>query len=325
MSRKKKHPEHVNHERWLVSYADFITLLFAFFTVLYAISSVDQRKAGKLVNSMMTALNVEVLPEQRTASQAPMSTASNSAFEAIARAAAAKKEERRRGGETQQKLSALARDLSLLANDPKLKGAFSVKLDKRGVVVSLAEAGFFSSGSAELRSGALSTLDKVIAVLASRGCLEILVEGHTDNVPLHNLRYQSNWELATARATFVVGYLLAKHRFDPTRLGAVGRGEFQPVASNDTKEGRAHNRRVDLVVRFAEGDGAAPPARAVDPPASSAHAPVAPAESPHPATTAANTTTRDHEANADRPASAAPSKPAARPAAGARRDPGDHV
>ncbi len=224
MARRRKPPEHVNHERWLVSYADFITLLFAFFTTLYAISTVDQRKAGKLQYAMMTAFNVQVFSSDQPA---PGSKPTPAIVPPI---------------------RVLETDLRQLG-DGDLAGKFSVRRNGDELVISLPEANFFASGSDDVRREALAVLD----VLAERikqydDSVEVAVEGHTDNLPLKT-RGRTNWDLSVARATAVVRYMLEKHDFDPAHLSAAGYAEFRPVADNDTPEGRAKNRRVDIVVK----------------------------------------------------------------------------
>ncbi len=235
MARRKRKPEeHVNHERWLVRYADFITLLFAFFTTLYAISTVDQSKAGRLMYSMMTALNIDFFPVGKAPSQ-------QSAVGAIV-----PKDDGKGGHGKRSDMGRIAEELRTLAIDPVLRGRMQVHETQRGIVVSLAEAGFFESGKTDIRKDAAQALEVIGAAIAAHGDLDVLVEGHTDNVPV---RQGSNWLLSTARATYVVLQLQQRMGVAPERLSAAGYGEFRPVASNDTPEGRARNRRVDLVLR----------------------------------------------------------------------------
>ena len=256
MARKRRPVEHANHERWLVSYADFMTLLFAFFTTLYAISTVDQKKAGKLMYSMMTALNVDLFPGQGHAGRGIM--AHDAPIEApVVPVVVPSPSDGKGAGDGHGKLDALAAELGTLVNDPGLAGRVQVRLEKRGVVVSLAEAGFFDSGAGELKRSASAALGIVANKLKSQPDLQIIVEGHTDNRPVRSLRYRSNWELSTARATYVVTQFQEQYAFPASALSVAGYAEHRPVSTNDTTEGRAHNRRVDLVVRFkADTDGA---------------------------------------------------------------------
>jgi chemotaxis protein MotB len=249
--RRRKHEEHVNHERWLVSYADFITLLFAFFTTLYAISTVDQKKAGKLVYSMRTAFNLEFFTGLANAGpnfvnvfdQAAVVTGDKKTDETPATPTAGNGP----GNGGPSKLQALSRKLSELSIDPALRGKMQIRMEARGLVVSLAEAGFFPSGSAALRPEATGAL-LALARTFDEPSYRITVEGHTDNVPVRNTKYGSNWELSTARASAVVALFIEKAGLPPKRLSASGYGEFKPVALNDGEEGRAKNRRVDVVI-----------------------------------------------------------------------------
>jgi chemotaxis protein MotB len=119
--------------------------------------------------------------------------------------------------------------------------------ESEGLVISLREFGFFDSGSAALRPSALPALDRIASILALRTC-RLRIEGHTDNVPIHTSQMASNWELSTSRATELVRLLIVRYRFSPERLSAAGYAEYHPIASNDTPQGRAQNRRVDIVI-----------------------------------------------------------------------------
>jgi chemotaxis protein MotB len=157
------------------------------------------------------------------------------------------------GAAKADELSGLATKLSHLSLDPALKGKFQVRMEGRGLVISLAEAGFFNSGSATVRPDAVDAL-VTIAKTANDPSVRITIEGHTDNVPIRSGKYGSNWELSTARAASVVSLFIEQGKIDATRLAAAGYGEFKPIASNDTPEGRARNRRVDIVLAPAAAD-----------------------------------------------------------------------
>jgi chemotaxis protein MotB len=245
MARKRKPHEHVNSERWLVSYADFMTLLFAFFTTLYAISTVDQKKAGKLMYSMRTAFSLDFF----TGIPAP-GTQLVSIIEAVAPTPSSEKGKgpgAGPGGVGKERLQALSQKLGELSVDPLLKGKIQIRMEARGLVVSLAEAGFFPSGTATFRPEAVESL-LALARTFNDPIFRVTVEGHTDNIPVRNARFGSNWELSTGRASTVVALLIEKGGIPPARLSAAGYGEFKPVAPNDTEDGRAHNRRVDIVI-----------------------------------------------------------------------------
>jgi chemotaxis protein MotB len=249
MSRKKKAPEHVNHERWLISYGDFITLLFALFVVLFASSQVDKRKTVAVAQAIQVAFqqlgvfstgrghaaldkvkllaNANVNPAP---SQEDMGTN-------ILRGPMYRK------GELQDIKAVLGQ---VLAPEIALHEVH-LRMTRDGLVISLQEIGFFDSGSAEMKPDAVPVLTKISRVLATAQ-QNIRVEGHTDNVPIHNLHYRSNWELSTARATEVLDLLITRFDISPERLSAAGYAQYHPIASNATAQGQSLNRRVDIVV-----------------------------------------------------------------------------
>ena len=258
MSRRRKRPRaHSNHERWLVSYADFITLLFAFFVVLYASSQVDQKKVGKLALAIQVAFqDLGVFPASTT--EVPMDLNDPMPFSTVQAIQNVKRntELGRISPHTDDSLAAASEDADLATLQHQLREALhheiavhevSLHRETDGLIVSLREFGFFDSGSAAIKPESLSTLDRIASILAIR-TYKLRIEGHTDNVPIHTVQMASNWELSTARATELVRVLISRHSFAAERLSAAGYAEFHPVASNRTPQGRAQNRRVDIVV-----------------------------------------------------------------------------
>jgi len=257
MSRKKRHEEHANHERWLVSYADFITLLFAFFVVLYSSSQVDKRKVGKLSLAIQVAFQqMGVFESSNTklplSTTEPMPFQDVQAIENVVRSQDLQRFVQPREGALSN--AVLPGDIMDIQSEiekalaPEIQ-RHVVELNSRreGLVISLREIGFFESGSATLRSSSEGAIERLATIL--RGRDEMLrIEGHTDNVPIHNAQFQSNWELSTARATELIKVFITRYGFSPDRLAAAGYAEFHPVDTNSTPEGRAHNRRVDIVV-----------------------------------------------------------------------------
>jgi chemotaxis protein MotB len=275
---KKKHPEHVNHERWLVSYADFITLLFAFFVVLFASGQSDKRKQIKLAQAIQSAFQYNGIFDQH-AKTPPLSDEPTSAPAAVPSPLAlpvptAVQEEKRAEAIRLAIEQHLRTDLGIPplekiggVDGPRNKpgeeekkgpesapqpgqhpqGVASVTVHRstEGIVVSLREAGFFDSGSAEVRPDSLAM---VRAVAESLPHQPMRVEGHTDNVPIHTAQFATNWELSTARAAAITRMLLAQHAADPAQISAAGYAEFQPTTDNQTEAGRAQNRRVDIVL-----------------------------------------------------------------------------
>jgi len=249
---KRNRPRTANHERWLVSYADFITLLFAFFVVLYSSAQVDKRRVGELAVAIQSAFQElgafssasgetetapisATLPHSKESSTAPIVPPVPEARLAVRPPSPPNDIARLK----EQLSSALAREIA--------KNEVSIWIGPDGLVLSLREVGFFDSGSAEMRPQALESFTRVVRVLRAQPH-RLRIEGHTDNVPIHTSRFASNWELSTARATEVVRLLITKYSFAPDRLSAAGYGEFHPIADNSTFEGRESNRRVDLVV-----------------------------------------------------------------------------
>jgi chemotaxis protein MotB len=255
--RRKRAPAHTNHERWLVSYADFITLLFAFFVVLYASSQVDHKKVGKLALAIQVAFQeLGVFPASAT--QIPLDINDPMPFSTVQAIQNVKRntELGRIASSPEDALAATSEqtDLSTLQNE--LREALrkeialhevALRRETDGLVVSLQDFGFFDSGSATIKPESLSALDRIASILAIR-TYRLRIEGHTDNVPIHTAQMASNWELSTARASALVRVLIVGHSFAPERLSAAGYAEYHPVASNSTAPGRAQNRRVDIVI-----------------------------------------------------------------------------
>jgi chemotaxis protein MotB len=253
VSRRKKHKAHVNHERWLVSYADFITLLFAFFVVLYASSQADKKKAAQVSASIKGAFQqLGVFTGSATkdigvpGSPGIVHPELTDVPIKLIKVASADGNDHGLAGFGVD-VDELRRQLESALGDEIRQHEVKMRVTPEGLVVSLREVGFFNSGEAELLDNGHTTLTRIANILGGRG-FEIRVEGHTDNVPVHNMRFKSNWELSTARATTVVALLVERHGFDPSLVSAAGYSEYRPVADNKTPQGRADNRRIDLVV-----------------------------------------------------------------------------
>jgi chemotaxis protein MotB len=257
MRRKRRRRSHQNAERWLVSYADFITLLFAFFVVMYSTAQVDQRKVGQLAMAIQVAFQeMGVFPASTTkipvSSRQPMPFSTVQAIENVNRTAelgriVSPPINALSSVEQDGDLSGLRRELEQTLAPEIARHEVALRAVPDGLVVSLREIGFFESGSAALKTDSRSAFDRIAELLAKRP-YRIRVEGHTDNVPIHNGQFASNWELSTARASEVVRLLIVRYGFAPERLSAAGYAQYHPVAENDTAAGRAQNRRVDIVI-----------------------------------------------------------------------------
>src|SRR5271156_493674 len=239
MRNRRRREERANHERWLISYADFMTLMFALFVVLFASSHHDKKsiqsvskavrtgfqEMGAFSSSDSAADNSRILGPTSTGEARPSTVPANAGIDMI---------------ELQRKLhKALGKEIE--------RQEVVLRVTPEGFVISLHELGFFDSGEARLMPGAGDKIRRIAEVLMQYG-LDMRVEGHTDNIPIHNAQFASNWDLSTARAMAVAMMLLNESSVDPRRMSIAGYAEYHPAASNDTPEGRRANRRVDIVV-----------------------------------------------------------------------------
>ena len=252
MARKKKHEEHENHERWLVSYADFITLLFAFFVVMYSISSVNEGKYRVLSSTLVTAfshpaktvdpiqygtpLRAPIIQHQLLKDQSKDTDVSRVGVDYQLMP-------------TPGQMAKMEKIADQVKHDMKKlieKGLVEVSKTNKGVEIAINSEILFASGEARLSDSAQQILKQVAALLKSQNN-HINVEGYTDNVPITTEAFPSNWELSAARAASVV-HLFTSVGVQPQRLAAIGFGEYRPVAPNISDEGRRKNRRVGIMV-----------------------------------------------------------------------------
>ena len=259
---RKRHEEHANHERWLISYADFITLLFAFFVVLYSSSQVDKRKVGKLAMAIQVAFQqMGAFPTSNT--KLPLSESEPMPFQDVQAV-----ENISRSQDLQRFVQPHDGSLSNAVLPGQIRGiqeaiekalapeigrhVVEITQQREGLVISLRELGFFESGSATMRRSSADAVERLVDVLRDRPEM-LRIEGHTDNVPIHTAQFKSNWELSTARAIELLRIFITDYKLSPDRLTVSGYGEYHPVDTNATTEGRGHNRRVDIVVIAAPG------------------------------------------------------------------------
>lgn len=224
---------------------------------VYASAQVDQRKVGRLALAIQVAFQeLGVFPASTT--KIPLNIEEPMPFNTVQAIENAKHnaELGRVSSPPLDTLSSASQEANLAALQAELQQALRREIashtvalhrESEGLVISLREFGFFDSGSAALRPSALPALDRIASILALRTC-RLRIEGHTDNVPIHTSQMASNWELSTSRATELVRLLIVRYRFSPERLSAAGYAEYHPIASNDTPQGRAQNRRVDIVI-----------------------------------------------------------------------------
>ncbi|NMB01316.1 MAG: OmpA family protein [Firmicutes bacterium] len=224
--RRRPHRESGNSASWLTTYSDMVTLLLAFFVLLFAFSSVDEGKFSSIINAFQNYLGVFNEGQSLLEDPGPFSFD----FSEVG----------------QQQLESLYHELSELIQIEGIKGV-ELELQERGLIVRFAEQVFFDLGEAELKPEALATLRRIAETLKNVPN-PLRVEGHTDDWPIRTSRFPSNWELSVHRATNVIRYLVEEQGFDPNQLSAAGYSEYRPIRPNDTAANRAMNRRVDIVI-----------------------------------------------------------------------------
>jgi chemotaxis protein MotB len=257
MAKKHKHPEHVNHERWLVSYADFITLLFATFTALYALSKADANKAKVVADGLreafgvsgakvvqMEALDINGIPSDKA--RLPTGQGNENAKEPPSTKEAGK-----------QEFEEIKKQVEEFLMTKGMLNKVSIDQQERGLVVSLKEGGFFESGNADVKESAYTVLAE-LAEKIKQYRNPVRIEGHTDNVPMRSRTFPTNWELSSARATSMVRVLTDRFNVPAGKISATGYGDSRPKTSNDTPAGRARNRRVDIVILSGTGEASEP-------------------------------------------------------------------
>ncbi len=275
---RKRHEDHVNHEAWAIPYGDLLTLLLAFFVVMYAISSVNEGKYRVLSDALNVAFggtpkaiapiqigSVEHGTGHNTQAALIQSHMIQQAFGGTQRdlqspsttsPATNTQAEPGPSQAAQDQLRKIGDQIEHAMGDLIAKNLVTVKRGRNSIEVQLRTDILFSSGSADISTSAVPVLDRLAGVLKNSPN-RLRVEGHTDNVPIHTATFPSNWELSAARAASVV-HLFTDDGVAGTRLSVAGFGEFQPVASNDTADGRNQNRRVSLIVQIAD-NAALPP------------------------------------------------------------------
>jgi chemotaxis protein MotB len=243
MARKRQEEEHDNHERWLVSYADFITLLFAFFVVMYAISNLNEGKYRVLSNSIVMAFGKgpslkPVVMDQETSTTQTLPPRPFAQQKQRATEAAIRREKEQMTNMAQSLLASLA---------PLIKeGKVRVMQTGRGINVEINASVLFAPGEAKLNQQSKQTLQAVARVLKDDTHM-VQVEGHTDSIPIGTEMFPSNWELSAVRASSVIR-LFIESGVNETRLQAIGHAATLPVDTNETEEGRQRNRRVQLMI-----------------------------------------------------------------------------
>jgi chemotaxis protein MotB len=252
VARKKRvHPPE-SHDRWLISYADFITLLFAFFVVMFASSQTDKGRAQQVSDSVKKALEGEKLSSM-------LSAVLGGSVDNVGKGNAMMRgpggAQKAPAEKVDPKMAELLPSLKVLSEELKSEidaGKIQVSMEPRGLVVSFKQAALFPSGGDDVSVDAVSGLGKVAKALCAIPN-PVRLEGHTDSIPIKTARFRSNWELSAARSIAIMELLATRFGLPRERLSVAGYANVVPVASNDTEEGRAKNRRVDVVILNEQG------------------------------------------------------------------------
>ncbi|NNV02314.1 MULTISPECIES: flagellar motor protein MotB [Bacillales] len=264
LKRQVRHEEHMD-ETWLIPYADLLTLLLALFIVLFASSKLDAQKFDQLVRSFNVALNggISVLDQPSPVPLDP--TLPQQTLHKGQQAERNKTEEERKLEEAFHKetedLKKLQQQMEAYIISNKLGDKLQTQMTEEGLLITILDNALFDSGKADLKPEARKLATELAAMLVPHP-KKVTVTGHTDNVPIHRPEFPSNWDLSVKRAVNFLKVLLENKQLDPRKFSATGMGEYHPVASNDTPEGRAKNRRVEVAILR---DLMAPPKNSVQP------------------------------------------------------------
>lgn len=230
IKRKKSEEDRENLERWLLTYADLITLLLAFFIMLYVFSKQDTKRYDAMTMQLKAIFSggSGIIDEGgRTGSQTIDANSPGTSNIEIRRQ--------------------LERQIKGMAKTEGLEENISIVTDERGIVIRIMDKAFYDTGKADLKENARQTLDSIAPVIKDLKN-DIRIEGHTDNVPISTYEFKSNWELSVRRATEVVRYMIENGGISPRRISAAGYAEYRPVAANDTAANRALNRRIEIIL-----------------------------------------------------------------------------
>jgi chemotaxis protein MotB len=246
---KKKHAAHANHERWLVSYADFITLLFAFFVVMFATSQTDKAKAQQVSDSVKKALEGESFKSMVNVILGGAVDAKGTGNAQMKGPGGAKETPKTVDQKAQAQIVELLPSLKLLTKELEQEikaGKLQVSMGVRGITISFTQAALFPSGEDVIAPDTLPSIQKIARAI-TQVPNPVRMEGHTDAIPIHNSRFRSNWELSAARSIALLE-LLVQFGEARERLSIAGYAETAPVDNNATEPGRAKNRRVDIII-----------------------------------------------------------------------------
>ena len=235
MARRKSEEVKKGAPEWMATYGDLVTLLLCFFVLLFSFSTIDNNKFKAIIQSMQGSLGVldsgVIVQIDPLISTFPGDTDAE-----------------------EEKFVKINEQVNNFIEENNLENSVTLILDERGLLIRLLDATLFDSGKAEIRNEAKFIIERISDIIKQSG-KSIRIEGHTDNMPINTYKFPSNWELSTTRAVNVLKYLIELKSIEPYRLSAVGYGEYHPIDTNDTSEGRQKNRRVDMMILRTEKDG----------------------------------------------------------------------
>jgi len=262
LKRRRKNDEHLN-ESWLIPYADILTLLLALFIVLFASSQIDNKKYFQIAQAFNSALQGgSGILEDPSYIDGYDDSAPNPPLEEgfVPDEGNTDNEKETISNQIitpeidQQQLENLKGKMDKYIEDKGLSSKIDTNLTKEGLLLTITEGVLFESGSAEVSGNARKIAKELSNLLVTDPPRDIRIEGHTDNVPINTSKYPSNWELSSARAINFMKVLLENKKLDPSRFSAIGYGEYRPVATNNTPEGKAKNRRVEVLISVFENE-----------------------------------------------------------------------
>ncbi|MEW4098768.1 flagellar motor protein MotB [Bacillus altitudinis] len=245
MARKRKKHDHEDHvdESWLIPYADLLTLLLALFIVLFASSSIDAAKYEQMAKSFNVVFTGGTGVMDQSSMQSTEETENSNQTKK-----SAEDEEEEAKARDQAVLTKVKKQVDSFIADKKLGSKLETKLTDEGLLITIEDSIFFDSGRAVIRSQDVPLAKEISKLLVINPARDIVISGHTDNVPIRNSEFESNWYLSAIRAVNFLNILLENSNLDQENFSTKGYGEFKPIASNDTAEGRSKNRRVEVLI-----------------------------------------------------------------------------
>ncbi|GLF92419.1 motility protein B [Bacillus safensis] len=246
MARKRKKHDHEDHvdESWLIPYADLLTLLLALFIVLFASSSIDAAKYEQMAKSF----NVVFTGGTGVMDQSSMKSTEETEQSDQTKKSAEEEEEAQAKARDQAVLTKVKQQVDSFISNKKLGSKLETKLTDEGLLITIEDSIFFDSGRAVIRPQDVPLAKEISKLLVINPARDIVISGHTDNVPIRNSEFESNWYLSAIRAVNFLNILLENSNLDQENFSTKGFGEFKPIASNDTAEGRSKNRRVEVLI-----------------------------------------------------------------------------